>query len=208
MSSRESRSRKLRAVTPADPEPATHLVFEGLTVKQERFAQFVAHGYRYVEAYRKAYDVTDEESPAHYGAASQLASNPHVARRIKQLVSSELGLTSFASLATKDFCLSGMANLAMNAEKEQVRLNALIALGKTNVVRLFDDPDPSETVTRNVKDMSAAEIEAALREKLGNLIDVTPGASDAAVSSTSAPTPAQNASPVAGAARPNAKGTG
>lgn len=59
---------------------------EGLTSKQERFAQLVATGSSYSEAYRQSYDVSpDTLSVSVHQLASHLASNVNVASRIKEL---------------------------------------------------------------------------------------------------------------------------
>lgn len=57
-----------------------------LTAKQENFAQLVASGNSYVDAYREAYDASPNSSPATaYVTSSQLANDPKIALRIQEL---------------------------------------------------------------------------------------------------------------------------
>lgn len=56
-----------------------------LTPKEERFAQLVAGGATYSDAYRGAYDVENMSDPSINTEASRLAKNPKISPRIKAL---------------------------------------------------------------------------------------------------------------------------
>ena len=56
-----------------------------LTPKEERFAQLVAGGATYSDAYRGAYDAENMSDPAINTEASRLAKNPKISPRIKAL---------------------------------------------------------------------------------------------------------------------------
>mgnify|MGYP001306923085 CR=1 FL=1 len=58
---------------------------EQLTPKQERFAQLVAGGATYSDAYRGAYDVENMSDPSINTEASRLANDPKISPRIKAL---------------------------------------------------------------------------------------------------------------------------
>jgi hypothetical protein len=56
-----------------------------LTPKQEKFAQLVAGGATYSDAYRGAYDVENMSDPAINTEAARLANDPKISPRIKAL---------------------------------------------------------------------------------------------------------------------------
>ena len=56
-----------------------------LTPKQEKFAQLVAGGATYSDAYREVYDVENMSDPAINTEASRLAKNPKISPRIRAL---------------------------------------------------------------------------------------------------------------------------
>lgn len=58
---------------------------EMLTPKQERFAQLVAGGATYSDAYRGVYDVENMSDPSINTEAARLANNPKISPRIKAL---------------------------------------------------------------------------------------------------------------------------
>ncbi len=73
-----------------------------LTAKQEHFAQLVASGSTYSDAYRQAYDVSPDPSPVTaYVNRSKLAKNTKVALRIQSLQA--VTETALAEKGEQDF---------------------------------------------------------------------------------------------------------
>lgn len=118
-----------------------------------------------------AHGITDREPRDLYGTASEAASNPKVVSRVSQLLTERMQVATLAPLVTREFVLSGLASEAMNAPKASDRIKAFEALGRTNVVGLYDKTDSPPVDKR---DRSIDDIERELRAKIGQLVDVTP----------------------------------
>src|SRR4051794_21000226 len=65
---------------------------QGLTAKQEAFAQAIAQGMKQIDAFRHAYGTKlGRKAADEHTRASLLASNPKVAQRINQLLRNQIG---------------------------------------------------------------------------------------------------------------------
>ncbi len=73
-----------------------------LTPKEERFAQLVAGGATYSDAYRGAYDAENMSDPAINTEASRLANNPKISPRIKALKEAAAEAATIAALWSRE----------------------------------------------------------------------------------------------------------
>ena len=76
-----------------------------LTPKQERFAQLVAGGATYSDAYRGAYDVENMSDPAINTEAARLANDPKISPRIKALQESAAEAATIAALWSRELSI-------------------------------------------------------------------------------------------------------
>ena len=94
-----------------------------LTAKQEAFAQCVANGMTQSDAYRSAYDVSPETKPEGIHVdASQLAAEPKVALRIKEL----RDLLVMADLWSREQSVKALKGIAEGNESKAGEITAAI----------------------------------------------------------------------------------
>ena len=129
---------------------------KGLTAKQEKFAVEVVHGLKSItEAYEATYNVGPETRPeSMMTSATAVAHNPKVARRIRELRDERVTQYSHNPAELRDIATRNILELANNAEKEPVRLQANIALGKIAGVDLFKSPDMSNEDIKDITTLS------------------------------------------------------
>ncbi len=84
------------------------------------------------------------------------------------MVSAKRRDTSLVPLVDRNFVLEGITSLALNGDKDSVRLRAFELLGKVHEVNLFA-PE-----TRTDKPRTIEDIDKELRERLAELANVTP----------------------------------
>lgn len=138
----------------------------GLTIKQEIFCQELAKGATQSDAYRTAFDCTGSKPETIWNDASKLASKPEVSSRVAILLQEQEAAMLKDRVKLQRHVLLGLLAESQREESPaSARINALVALGRTNVVGLYkdDSPDPS-------KGRKAEEIEAELRSKMAVLI--------------------------------------
>lgn len=134
---------------------------QGLTSKQYRFAVLSFSGLDDSEAYRQAYGSDSERAGQN---AHDVARNPKVQAKVAELRAKFDGQTTLAPLLTKQFVLNGIMQIALNAEKDNVRLRAYELLGKVIGVDLFRDTQKAEPKQRTIE-----EIDRELRERVAAL---------------------------------------
>jgi len=139
----------------------------GLTAKQEAFAQLVSNGEKLSDAYRGAF-ATNGTATTVNRAASKLAKVPKVAARIEQLLKAIQASMLRDGIAIRRHVFNGLMAESRNPEaKPSERISALIALGKMDIVGMFREVTKQE----GNEDRSPNEIEMELRAKLALLFD-------------------------------------
>ena len=76
-----------------------------LTPKQERFAQLVAGGKTYADAYREAYNATGKDSTAH-SEGSRLMKNPQISTRLEQITEQKHRAISRKAVTDRELVVS------------------------------------------------------------------------------------------------------
>lgn len=111
--------------------------FHGLTAQRLRFCNALFSGMSHVEAYRQSYDCEGMSERTIYDRAAGVWREPLVRAKLTQMrVDSERESTLFRNLS-REFVLNGMMNIALNGDKDSVRLAAYTQLGKTVGIDLF-----------------------------------------------------------------------
>lgn len=156
--------------------------FQGLTVKQEDYANARLGGLQPLEALKSVYAPNTENYGTLSNMAAQLEANPRIQGRIRQLLAERQQKTSFAPIQVdRDFVIQGVATLALTAAKDADKLKAYDMLGKSVGIDLF-----RETVIHEKRERSVEDVEKDLRAKLdamrktidGEARDVPPGSGD------------------------------
>lgn len=163
---------------------------QGLTAKQEAFAQARFRGANQSEAYREAYGDEGRNANAISTMASDLDRHPAIVSRVTQLTAERMSKSSLSPLLSQEFVTDGLMRLAMTAEKETVRMGSLIALGKVAGIDLFRETTRVERVDRTAEDVDR-ELKAKL-QALMNGMTIEGSASSVPASQPAAvkPTPA------------------
>lgn len=151
--------------------------FDGLTSKQQVFVSLSFSGLSDIESYRRAYDCSGMSAATIARKAIEVAQNPMVRAKLRQLQDKRDAQSTLAPLLNKQIIVNGIHELAKSADKDSVRLAAYIALGKTRAINLFgSDPEPP------AKERSPEDIDRQLLDLIrgmratidGNARDVTP----------------------------------
>lgn len=137
---------------------------QGLTGKQFQFANLVVQGVPKIDAYARVYDVSDMKRESIGPAAHALSRNPKVAAKIEQLRSKIEEQTTLAPSLSREWVLDGIMGLARNSQKDSVRLQSYIALGKVAGIDLFRETTRVERVTRTPE-----ELDAELQQRLAEM---------------------------------------
>jgi len=138
----------------------------GLTVKQENFARYVASGETLTGAYRAAYDAEGMSSGAQYTEASKLMDNPSIAQRVNDLVREKEAKSSHDGVRIKRVIIERLNIEAHDPDNPpSVRVRALELLGKLDIVGAFRDRIEAVTAEPPASDL-AATLEARLRALL------------------------------------------
>jgi hypothetical protein len=141
---------------------------DGLTPKQELFAQQVAKGQTLADAYRHSYDASGSKDNTIHGAASDLMANPRVSARVNELLKEQERMMLRDSVAIRRHVMRGLmreseAGLSDDdsGATAMSRLKALELLGKVDIVSMFKD-----RVEQENKDRKPEEVEKVLNERL------------------------------------------
>ena len=136
-----------------------------LTPKQERFAQLVAGGKTYADAYREAYSATGKDSTAH-SEGSRLMKNPQISTRLEQITEQKHRAISRKAVTDRELVVSKLRRWTEDGidpttgdEPTQAQLTAAQLLGRT--VALFSDK-VEQVTTERTADEVAAEIKRRL----------------------------------------------
>jgi hypothetical protein len=137
----------------------------GLTIKQELFCQELAKGATQSDAYRTAFVCSGSKPETIWNDASKLASKPEVSSRVAMLLQEQEKAMLKDRIRLQHHVLLGLLAESQKTDSPaSSRINALVALGRTNVVGLYrDEVDPS-------KGRKVEEIEAELQAKLATMI--------------------------------------
>ena len=137
---------------------------DGLTVRQEAFAQSVASGSTLSDAYRAAYTTDNMKPSTLWTEASATMRLPKITRRVEELVAVNDAAALHDAEERRRLVITGLMREAESADSAHARIRALELLGKTAGVDLFT------TRTEQVKaDRTVAEVEAELAKLLRKL---------------------------------------
>ena len=138
-------------------------VRDGLTAKQEAFAQEVAKGSTLADAYRSAYDAERMKDSSVWTNASQLMSDTKVAQRVKAIQDAMEQSALHDQARLRRLVLERLHVEATKEENSDAsRVRSLELLGKT--VAMFSD-----RVEQVESSRSASEIEQELINRLAEL---------------------------------------
>jgi len=126
-------------------------VKNGLTAKQEAFAQGVAKGLTLADAYRQAYDAENMKEASIYNEASRLMDHPQISQRVNGLVKAQEERTLHDHARLKRLVLERLHQEATNAESDSARIRALELLGKS--IAMFTDKVEQESSEKSAKDL-------------------------------------------------------
>lgn len=137
----------------------------GLTAKQEAFAQAVFEGQNFSEAYRIAYDAENMSAASIHRQAHELAHSPKVAARLDELHRQREHEQRMLRVSRADRTLQKLEEIALRpGDPDGTQVRALELLGKT--MGLFVDRVETEDRT----DRSAEEIRRDLEQRLDRLL--------------------------------------
>lgn len=154
--------------------------FEGLTAMQYRFVINLFTGMTQADAYRATFDCSAMTNIQIGQAASVLTKMPAITAKLRALRQQTDAQITLAPALTADFVIKGITNLAMNATKENVQLQAFVHLGKVAGIDLFRETSRVEHVQRTPED-----VDRELRAKLADLAQTIEGTARAAPASSS-----------------------
>lgn len=164
-------------LVPASKDPSFRLsddAFQGLSALQFAYCQARMAGANMAQAYIAVYQPKEGSANTIGQRAYQVEHNPKVQAKLRELITGQVPATSLPAI-TKDFVLTGIATLAVSAEKQTTQLRAFELLGKS--LGLFDrenytDPgdkpldsstDVDAELKRMLKAVLAPEIEGTAR---------------------------------------------
>lgn len=144
--------------------------FEGLTHKQLAYCEARMAGMSVVQAYIEAYKPS-EDSKSVYQNATVVESNPLIQSKIRKMLFEKRGETSHLPAIDKEFVLTGVAALALNATKQGDQLRAYELLGKA--LGMFKPEVEKVEQPKTVNDIDA-QLRDRLKAALAPVIDVEP----------------------------------
>lgn len=148
-------------------------VGQGLTVKQEAYAQARYAGKSAYDAYLEAFEPEDPKRGTVNTAAWHLDHNDKILARVAQLRAERMKDSSLLPFLSPEFITDGLMRLAMTAQKETTQLGAYVALGKIAGIDLFRETTRVERVDRTAEDVDK-ELKAKLQALMaGMTIDGT-----------------------------------
>ena len=140
---------------------------EKLTPKQEAFAQAVAGGQSYADAYRSAYSSKGKHQTVHT-EGSKLANDPKVAHRIEMITGQKHRAIARKAVTDRELVVGKLRRWtedgidpATGEEPTPAQLQAAQLLGRT--VALFTDKQVVEGAERSAEEV-AAEIQRRLSD--------------------------------------------
>jgi hypothetical protein len=145
--------------------------YEGLTAKQWAYCEARGRaGMTVMDAYKHAYkgDVSTDER-INYSSATATEANPRVQERIRKLLFERSGKQGDLPEIGKEFVITGIAALAINASKQSDQLRAYELLGKS--LGLFQPETKQVDAPKTVNDVDA-QLRERLKAALSPVIDV------------------------------------
>jgi hypothetical protein len=144
---------------------------QGLTVKQEQFAQEVALGKTLVAAYHSAYDTSTMKEGSVRVAASREADKPHVNQRINELLEQRYDKSLMKDARrTRMFVFDGLMEvIGDKSTSPSAKIKALELLGKVDGVDLFKERSESEVTQHPSSSSLADELKSKLEEAVKQL---------------------------------------
>lgn len=165
------------AVDVLDPNDA----LQGLTSRQQLFVALSFSGLNDSVAYRRSGDCSGMSEQAIGRLAHQMAHMPKVQAKLRQLQDNRDDQSTLASSLTREWIQQRLMKLADHAEKDTVKVTALIALGKVVGIDLFRETTRVERIERTPADIDR-ELEEQLRSmavtiegKVNAVTDKVPG---------------------------------
>ena len=144
---------------------------QGLTPKQEFFAQLLARGKNFSDAYRESYSSSGNAATIN-GSASRLWRRPEIRARVEELCQQQSSMMMRDAVAIRRHVFSRLLAESQNmASKASERISALVALGKIDIVGMFREVHAVERLS----DRPPAEIEAELRSKMAQFLGEAEG---------------------------------
>lgn len=134
--------------------------FEGLTHRQLAYCEARMAGHNMSQAYRIAYDCSGSSDQTVGRHAYDVEHNGKVQAKLRQMLTEKVPNTSLLPPITKDFVLTGIATLAVTADKQTVQLRAYELLGKA--VGLFER-DTDEVLA---EPSTSADVDAEIKRRL------------------------------------------
>lgn len=163
MSPGNARVNPVAELDPNDP-------YDGLTAKQQVFVAMSFSGLSDIEAYRRSYDCGGMTLASIGRQAANVAHHPMVAAKIRQLQGNRDQQSTLASSLSREWIQQRIMKLATDADKDSVKLAALVALGKVVGIDLFRETTRVERIER-----TPADIDRELEERLGSLAKTIEG---------------------------------
>lgn len=162
----------LRIVAAPEPSVVVSLArgqgkdHNGLTAKQEAFAQGVSAGGTLAASYRAAYDAGGMSPAAIHVAACRLMDNAAVALRVNALVQARQAQSSHDANRTRQYVIERLHTEASDPNNPpSVRVRALELLGKLGDVGAFVERVSTDSAPATQGEL-AATLEARLRAVL------------------------------------------
>lgn len=154
---------------------------DGLTSRQQAFVALCFSGLNDTEAYRQAYNVAGMAEGSVRAMAHVVRHDPNVTLKLRELQDKRDSQTSLASSLTREWIQQRIMKLADQADKDSVKLAALVALGKVVGIDLFRETTRVERIERTPADIDR-ELEEQLRSmavtiegKVNAVADKAPG---------------------------------
>jgi hypothetical protein len=144
--------------------------FEGLTNKQLAYCEARMQGMGVVQAYTEVYQPAGSKQSI-YQNATAVEANSLVQSKLREMLREKNGRNSELPVIDKDFVVTGIAALALNATKQGDQLRAYELLGKA--VGLFKPEEKLIEQPKTVNDIDA-QLRDRLKAALAPVIDVEP----------------------------------
>jgi hypothetical protein len=167
-----SRKQAIEAIESKGIEASLRIGKSGLTAKQRKFAEgIVLDGLTGADAYRQAYDTSAK--PKRVGnAASALKQHEGIKREMDMLELHKQRAESYSIDSIKALIVSTLTDIAVNSDRDAVRVSAVKTLGVISGVDMFRETKRIETV----KDSD--EIKQQIMQQLKGMMLGTDSAQD------------------------------
>jgi hypothetical protein len=120
---------------------------EGLTPKQERFAQAVADGMTQADAYRVAFDVAPTTKPETiHKRASELMADGDVSGRVAELRQK----LEQKALWTREMSVKALVRAYQKAESKENATGMTAAVRELNAMHGYNEPQRIDVTTREI----------------------------------------------------------